>query len=329
MEPNNDEPAIYGHHAAEPIRGTGPNTKRWMLTRWGEDRVVIPLEGTAYATWGMETCPDTGRVHTHIYIRLEKKCRMSTLKNRFNDSTLHCEPARGTESQCRDYCWCEGDHIDKLPHHLEKGPEIGTFSPRMGKGVRSDLEELGADVKAGQNERFIAEKYTSDFIRYSAGIRNLIAVMAPKPPIEREVEVIVLWGPTGTGKTHRCMVTYPDLYVVKPGRDPWGLYRGEKTILFDEFDAEAWKITDMNRYLDKWRTMLDARYNDRYAVWERVLICANSPPQSWWPTAAPLLKDAFMRRIRGHCYLIEAQDPPMNALLSADVDGQNPYLYPV
>jgi len=95
---------------------------------------------------------------------------------------------------------------------------------------------------------------------------------------------------------------------------PLGSYRGEKEILFDEFDHELWPITAMNRYLDKWRCLLDARYNDRYAAWERVVICANSNPQSWYPSAAPLLLDAFRRRIRGHCFYVDSQDPSLEAL---------------
>lgn len=310
-----------------------PNTKRWMITIFSEEDPVVPLP-VAYGTWGKETCPTTGRVHSHMYLRFEKKCRMSTLKNRLERDDAHCEPAKGTEKQCRDYCWSEGEHEDKLPHRLAKGPEIGMFDAGMGQGKRSDLEEIAADAKAGATERYIAEKYSSDFIRYSAGIRNFIAVVAPKPPLMRDVLVTLLWGPTGTGKTHRCLTAYPDLYCVKPGRDPWGLYRGELTILFDEFDWEAWKIQDMNRYLDKWRVMLDARYNDRYGVWTRVLICANSPPQSWWPSAAPLLKDAFTRRIRGQTYLVEQREPDLNGLLNANDSADpevphNPFLYPV
>lgn len=310
------------------------NTKRWMITLFGEDDPVMPIEGVAYGCWGKETCPTTGRVHSHMYLRFVKRCRMSTLKNRLQRPDAHCEVCQGNETACRDYCWSEGAAADKLPHRLVKGPEIGTFDGSMGQGKRSDLEDIADDAKKGKGERYIAEKYSSDYIRYSSGIRNLLAVIGPKPPLERNVLVTVLWGPTGTGKTHRCMTSYPELYTVKPGRDPWGMYRGEETILFDEYDWEAWKLQDMNRYLDKWRVLLDARYNDRYGAWTRVLICANSPPQSWWPTAAPLLRDAFMRRIRGHVYLVEAQQPDLNGLLNANdsedpAAPHNPYLYAV
>lgn len=311
-----------------------PNTKRWMVTVFGEEDPVLPIDGVGYATWGKETCPDTGRVHYHLYLRFVKKCRMSTLKNRLANNTAHCEPAQGSEKECRDYCWAEGDHASKAGHFLAKGPEIGVFDGTIRQGKRSDLDAIADDVKKGATERDIAEKYSADFMRYSSGIRNFIAVVAPKPPLTRDVLVTLLWGPTGTGKTHRCLTAYPDLYSVKPGRDPWGLYRGETTILFDEFDWEKWTLQDMNRYLDKWRVMLDARYNDRYGAWTRVLICANSPPQSWWPNAAPLLRDAFMRRIRGQTYLVERQEPDLNGLISANdsedpLVPHNPYLYAV
>jgi len=45
-----------------------------------------------------------------------------------------------------------------------------------------------------------------------------------------------------------------------------GATEGRRRFYFDEFDHELWPITAMNRYLDKWRCLLDARYNDRYRV---------------------------------------------------------------
>jgi len=71
----------------------------------------------------------------------------------------------------------------------------------------------------------------------------------------------------------------------------------EDVVLFDEWRWEDWPITDMNSYLDKWQCTLNCRYANKHAYWTHIYICANSSPESWYPTEAPYLRDAFFRRI--------------------------------
>lgn len=288
---------------------------RWCFTLPNpEEKGAAPdlkKEGTAYYVFQTETAPTTGTPHYQGYIRFRSKKRFETARNWFKSqpgwADVHLEAANGTEEDNRKYCTKDGRIA---------GPwEYGDYEKDKGKqGKRSDLDAIAEEIRGGAALSAIAESHAGDYIRYHGGIQALHALLAPAPPTEREIEVIVLWGPTGTGKTHRFMHTYPEIYSVKPGRDPWGQYRGQAQILFDEFDPEKWSVQDMNRYLDKWRCMLDARYMDRYAAWTLVGICANSPPQSWYPNAAPLLLDAFRRRIRGHVWTVETQEMTMEEI---------------
>lgn len=54
----------------------------------------------------------------------------------------------------------------------------------------------------------------------------------------------------------------------------------------------------MNKYLDKWRYQLDARYHDKYAHWTRVIIISNTNPWDWWPLAPVPLREAIFRRFQ-------------------------------
>jgi len=84
---------------------------------------------------------------------------------------------------------------------------------------------------------------------------------------------------------------------VKVGRGPFDSYKNNETILFDEFRAEDWPITDMNSYCDKWPCELNCRFFNKNAYWTRVYICANRNPEEWWPNDGMLLREAFFRRI--------------------------------
>lgn len=72
----------------------------------------------------------------------------------------------------------------------------------------------------------------------------------------------------------------------------------------DEFVWQDWPIQTMNAILDKWRLRLDARYSDRYAAWEVVLICCNSCPSSWYAGQPVPLVQSLRRRIQTSCRLV-------------------------
>lgn len=286
----------------------------WTLHEPGELEPVMPKQGVAYYVFQLEKAPDTGRLHWQGYTRFVSKKRWDTARRWIQKipgwETCHVECSEWPEEKNRAYCTKEGRIA---------GPwEWGQYLPDAGKqGKRSDLEAIAAEIRGGATLSTIADSYSGDYIRYHGGIQALHALLAPLPPTERDITVIVLWGPTGTGKTHRFMHAYPEIYSVKPGRDPWGQYRGQSEILFDEYDPSKWAVQDMNRYLDKWRCMLDARYTDRYAAWVLVGICANSPPNSWYPEAAPLLEAAFRRRIRGRVWMVDNQEPTLEEIMSS------------
>lgn len=293
---------------AEP---NNPQSKRWCLTVHDDTWTPTFTQDMAFAVWQRERCPETGRLHVHVYVRFNTRKRMNTVKNVFIRQDAHCEIAKGNEQQCTDYC-------EKEESRVEAGarwhPE--NFKPDEGKqGKRSDLEAIAAKCQANVPMVQIAQEHPADFIRYHHGIQVLHALVTPKPPLQREVTVRILWGPTGTGKTHRVMTAYPDVYCVKPGRDPWGAYRQEDAVFFDEFDYTKWSIQEMNRLLDKWRILLDARYQDRYAAWTRVFICSNDNPASWYPEASgPLIMALHRRMSNGACRLVENRDTPLEEL---------------
>lgn len=149
----------------------------------------------------------------------------------------------------------------------------------------------------GKTVQEIAVLHPNQFIKFHAGIKELVHLVAPLPPLRRTVTVTVLWGSTGTGKTYRTTEKYPDSYMVEPGRDPWGGYRGQEVIVFDEFDPTKWSIQEMNRYLDIYRLQLNCRYQNKYAFWGKVYILSNSPPERWYYAFDNELQAAFLRRI--------------------------------
>lgn len=160
---------------------------------------------------------------------------------------------------------------------------------------------------AGQQLHQIAQNHPLEWIKYHSGILDLHRQLAPAAPIRREIETTILWGTTGVGKTHRVLTKYPDSFIVLPGRDPFGNYCGEKTVIFEEFDYEKWTIQEMNRFLDCWKCKLDCRYMDKFALWSKVFILSNINPDKWFQFCREELRAAFFRRIT-HTYEITSKE---------------------
>ena len=293
-----EEPAPVAPSAPVPPHQPQPGkSARWIFTCNNPGALTLASlwdpDSMLYLTGQKEKAPTTGTEHMHVYIVWKiRKAFMTVLAWAAKKFPNHpdVEIAKGNEQQCRDYVTKTDDRID--------GPwEFGTYDGTRGiSGKRTDLDDVYALAKAGKTFAQIAEAHPSDVIRYSSGIMTVMLECQPPPPISRPVRVITLWGPTSTGKTHRVLMTFPDVYQVIPGRDPWGNYKGEKEIIFDEFDPYQWTIQQMNMYLDKWRCKLNCRYHDRYARWETVFICSNDPPTQWFLQASsPLLRSLYRR----------------------------------
>lgn len=251
----------------------------------------------AYAISSLERGKE-GTVHLQGYVRFVARKRMTQLKALWRSpmERAHWEPAKGTEEQNKAYCSKPETHVAG-PWELK--PE--NFKATEGKqGRRSDLESVVSGCKSHKSLVSIAEESPEAFIKYPTGIKTLHQLLGRDQRYKsepREIEVYVLWGPTGTGKTHRVRSAFHGVYEVVPGRGPWDQYEGQEEILFDEFDPKKWPIRDMNRYCDKWPCKLDARYMDNFAAWKKVFICANDPPSSWWQEEGPKPRNAFLRRI--------------------------------
>lgn len=293
--------------------------KRFMITAWEHKApegwtpalwIAANRALLDYAVWQKKRTPTTGKLHWHLYVRYVARKRARTVLASFPHG-IWLGKCRGNETECRTYC-------TKEETRESPGEEYGTYKPDEGKqGKRTDLEAIAAKCTAGTPLEEIASAHPADFIRYHGGIRQLHILLAPPQPIERPVTVIVLWGPTGTGKTHRIRHAFPDLHLVKPGRDPWGGYRRQAAVCFDEFDYEKWTIQQMNDYCDKWSIELDSRYNNKMAVYTTIIIIANSSPMQWWPNErGTLLISAFHRRITDRCWFVPNQQGSLSDLMA-------------
>ena len=243
-----------------------------------------------YMIWQLERGA-SGTLHIQGYVRFNSPRTLAAVKNCLVCQEAHVEVANGTEEQNKEYC--------SKAASKEAGPfEFGHYDPSKGKkGKRTDIIELKDAIKKGATMAELAESHPEALVRYPSGVQVLRQALLGEGPKTRDVTVHILWGPTGTGKTHRVRTAFDKVYAVSPGRDPWGRYQGEDVVLFDEFDWSSWPLDRMKEYLDKWPVALDCRYMDKTARWTKVFIIANTDPRNWYSLSAQSSRDALFRRI--------------------------------
>lgn len=260
-----------------------------------DDKATCPIEWPN-CVWGIvsiEKAPNTGRIHFQGAVYYKSAQRMSRLKSDFGDKG-HYEIMKGSPQQSETYCSKDNTHI--------AGPWSTGTIPHQGK--RTDWDQVKTEIQEKKtfNDIVLAHPHLAPAAK---GIHVLMEAALPAPQITRTVTVFYLWGPTGVGKTHRALMTFPNAYLIT-GKYIEGKmfdqYFDEATLVLDEWDPMEWPLTTMNTLLSQWKCPLQCRYANKYARWERVIITSNHNPNQVYTLG---LRPTFLRRLD---YITEIKD---------------------
>jgi len=244
-----------------------------------------------FAVFQLERCPETGRLHLQGYLELTAPQRITWIKSNWSHfDTAHFEKRRGNRKQAIDYCEKEESRV--------RGPwRIGNDS---GQGSRSDLTEIAEKIKQGEEMRSIVEQHSASFIRYSRGIERVDQLLRPRRKVDWEMEVVVLWGDPGAGKTELAKRTWPEAYrfMQQRGSTPWwNGYNGEETILIDEF-ANNFSYHYGLSLLGEAGMRVEVKGGDCTLYAKTIVITSMDPPTEWWPNVTKHRKALYRRLTR-------------------------------
>lgn len=99
------------------------------------------------------------------------------------------------------------------------------------------------------------------------------------------MEVVVLVGDTGTGKTRWAYQEYPDLYSVPPTKSSgcyWDGYSGEETCLVDEMYGSRFSHGFMLQLLDRYPLFVPTHGGQVPFVSRRIIFTSNAHPGEWY-----------------------------------------------
>lgn len=242
-------------------------TRNWCFTSFSDVAPVFDANVMTYLIVGAEVCPTTGKSHWQCFACFKETKTMSAAKKILGE--CHLEMMMGSHAQASAYC-----------KKAKKFKEFGTC-PKQGK--RNDLEDVVKLVNEGTDILTIAETCPLQMIKYGKGIIALKAMADQRlAPEWRDLKVIVLWGPSGTGKTRTAVESSDDYYIKDPTNKWFDGYVGQKTLILDEFMPEAAPWATLLRWLDGYKLQVETKGGSTFAMWETVYITSNIPPEKWY-----------------------------------------------
>lgn len=224
----------------------------------------------------------SGTPHLQGFITFNNATRLSALKKL--NGRAHWEPAKAVEASL---------------NYVAKESDIFIDVDKSQQGKRNDLHDAVATLKRTRDVLDVAEEHPAAFVKFHRGFDRLQQAMVHKECEKKDfpTEVHVYWGVPGSGKSRTCRELDPDLFCVPcpapDGRLWWDGYRGQKTILFDDFYGGC-KYSEMLRYLDRYAMQVPVKGGFVWRQWTQVFITSNKPPEMWYNRNEC---DALMRRI--------------------------------
>jgi len=225
-----------------------------------------------HLVFGYEIAPSTGTPHLQCFICWENPRSILAFRDSFTTKDIHIEThLKGTHMQASDYCK-KSESKDPL-----RNPNFEEFGDCPRQGARTDFASALEEIKSGVPVEEVVDNQPQllPMIRSLETYKNRLL-----KPLQRDVNVIVLWGDSGTGKSRWAYEQFPDLYS-KPPTKWWDGYSGQKTVLLDDFYGYI-PHSELLNVLDRYPFHAEVKCSYVWAQWTTVIITSNKSPEFWY-----------------------------------------------
>jgi len=253
-------------------------SRGWLLTIW-EEKVILPSlqsciekdDKVDYFIGGHELTPTTNKKHIQGFIYFQNAVTRGGLERRLglDKGSCHSEAQRGLASQAAEYSKKDNDiwfECGVIPDENNKKQSAWDYILEM--------------IENGNTNLDIMRHYPQEFARCRGAIDAMRMEMTLSQLNEwRDVKVHYIWGRTGSGKTRGVLDSVDDrtdVYRITDYKHPWDSYRGQSTIMFEEFRSSV-SCEKMLIYLDGYVCELPSRYNNKASAYDTVYIVTNIP----------------------------------------------------
>lgn len=272
MEAKNDMVDDQGEQDNKKAR------RGWSITEWkhlmpnGEeyhpDAYFKSLvdEGTLkYVHLGAwEKAPSTGREHRHSLFWFPRNQKKTAIYKILGYTTF-AKTSYHEEAYKR--------------YSVKDGPGV-EFGSMDKAGARNDIKEAYDNAKKANGDmEKLMEGNPVEFMKYS-GAMTKVCKQFEKPPAFRKVEVVILNGKPGTGKSHYPACKHGEENVYRLTKNIyegkfWRGFKQQTVLLIEEFTIPWMKHEEFNSVCDGQPYIVPVLHSYEYARWTKVFITCN------------------------------------------------------
>lgn len=223
------------------------------------------------------------------------------------------QPAKGPPKKAAGYCKKGTDKPPKnhgyeyfFPRTMEQ-PETWSRPYERGcisqQGKRTDVSApTEALIGEGATLKQIAMEFPDQYVKYHKGFHQLRSLTLQPRNLKTMPEVIVRWGPTGTGKSESArLIDWPELphYVWDPASKHWfDGYDGEDKIIIEEFRSHI-PFREILTLLDRYECKREYKGGMVNIIASKFVITSPTHPSTWYNNLASNegARDQLTRRI--------------------------------
>lgn len=254
---------------------------------------TIPWINCSTASYRIKFCVwqselgSSGTLHIQGYLEMMSPQRFSTIKDLFKN-VAHLEPRKGTRHQAIKYCTKQETREDGPWHYYtkEEDKDLQVLMAKASYGVLSKSDRKAKRfldaIRDGADDAQLQEDFPSLFLRYDLQISRIR--LKNQKPRTWEMNVIVLQGPKGTGKSKFAFEFCSNLSDVYFKRENkwWCGYAGQKTVVLDDFYGGWIGYSDFLKLLDRYPYLVEAKGKTFNFVSRDIIITTNGLPHKWY-----------------------------------------------
>jgi len=254
----------------------------------------------------------SGTPHHQGYAEFNTSVALSHLRNW--NGRGHYEIRKGNQSQAVIYClkdFIGEDGKPTFPYNvslealegfglvsfgLDKSQLLEDFLKTLSSTKVSRLTQLKLLIDEGWSDKQIADYDFDTWCRSHRALSSYrLMCVAPR---NWEMEVVVVYGPTGTGKSRWCNDSFPNCYWKQRGKW-WDNYSHQEAVCLDEF--YGWLQWDvLLRLCDRYPLLVETKGGQIQFSSKIITFTSNTEPCKWYKD---VYFDAFARRVSKWIYM--------------------------
>ncbi|MBF0244962.1 MAG: hypothetical protein HQL31_06780 [Planctomycetes bacterium] len=271
-------------HSSDPSWG-----ESWVYKVFGD----APSDVIKWATWQVEKCPTTGKLHYQAACCFKNRQRRGPLASSYFKGMWFVR-CRGNAEQNIAYCNKIRSRESLSYWRFPSNPTDFKEAIKTSKGKRTDLIDLCEAVKQRVTTRELCSVMPTAVFKYQKYISEYRYAIAEAVPHTSNRCVIQCMGASGSGKSWwvhdqlwklcgESNNVLERMVYEAPAANWFDGYEGQPIIVLDEYSADYYSYTNLLRYTDKYIKRIPRKGGFLLRGWRVVIITSCRDIHDWYP----------------------------------------------